>query len=387
MWGDDSLRREVESLLVGQSAAERFLHTPALEVTAALALSPHALVVGQQVGPYQIHGRLGAGGMGEVYRAHDTKLGRDVAIKILPRVFTSDPERLARFEREARILAALNHPNIGAIYGLEHADGIRALVLEFVDGETLGDRIARGPLALKDALPIGLQIAEALEAAHDKGIVHRDLKPSNVALTRDHTAKVLDFGLAKTSTAGAAGDLAAPTMTVAGTREGVVLGTAPYMSPEQARGQAVDKRTDIWAFGCVLYEMLAGRTPFARATLTDTLAAIVDRAPDWDALPRSTPPTITRLLRRCLDKDPKRRLRDIGDARVEIEDARTTAAAPTAEVTSSSKSARVPWLVAAAASIVALLSAGSAWLFRPAPSRSPRPSILPYCSGDDRPGP
>ncbi len=267
--------------------------------------------------------RLGAGGMGEVYRARDTKLGRDVAIKILPHVFTSDPERLARFEREARMLAALNHPNIGAIYGLEDADGIRALVLELVDGETLADRIARGPLPLKDALPMARQIAEALDAAHDKGIVHRDLKPRNVALTRDGTVKVLDFGLAKAIVRdGAAGEGShAPTMTIGGTREGMVLGTAAYMSPEQARGQAVDKRTDIWAFGCVLYEMLTRQVAFSGETISDTIAAVLEREPSWAALPAATPPNIRRLLQRCLEKDPRRRWRDIGDVRIELDDA------------------------------------------------------------------
>jgi eukaryotic-like serine/threonine-protein kinase len=277
---------------------------------------------GTRLGPYEIVSALGAGGMGEVYRARDTKLGRDVAIKILPRVFTSDPERLARFEREARMLATLNHPNIGAIYGLEDADSIRALVLELVDGETLADQIARGPLPLKDALPMARQIAEALDAAHDKGIVHRDLKPRNVALTRDGTVKVLDFGLAKATVRdGAAGDGShAPTMTIGGTRQGTVLGTAAYMSPEQARGQAVDKRTDIWAFGCVLYEMLTGQIAFRGETISDTIAAVLDREPNWTALPAATPWTIRRLLQRCLEKDPKRRLRDIADARLELDE-------------------------------------------------------------------
>ena len=226
-----------------------------------------SVLTGRRLGPYQVLAPLGAGWMGEVYRARDTKLGRDVAIKIVPRAFTSDPDRLARFEREARMLAALNHPNIGAIYGVEDVDGIRALVLELVEGETLADRIARGPLALKDTLLIAQQIAEALDAAHDKGIVHRDLKPRNVALTHNGTVKVLDFGLAKeVSGDGVSPDLThSPTMTAGGTLEGVVLGTPAYMSPEQARGLTVDKRTDIWAFGCVLYEMLAGRTPFAGA--------------------------------------------------------------------------------------------------------------------------
>ena len=280
-----------------------------------------SMLTGRRLGVYDVQSRLGAGGMGEVYRARDTRLGRDVAIKVLPTAFTSDADRLARFEREARMLAALNHPNIGAIYGLEDTDGIRALVLELVDGESLADRIARGGLLLKEALVIARQIADALDAAHEKGIVHRDLKPSNIALTRDGTVKVLDFGLAKTSVSGTPADDGAfgSTMTTAGTREGVVLGTASYMSPEQARGQALDKRTDIWAFGCVLYELLTGDVPFKGDTVSDTIAAVLDREPKWEALPAATPANIRRLLKRCLQKDVKARLRDIGDARAELD--------------------------------------------------------------------
>src|SRR5262245_51932498 len=305
---------------------EEILHPawPAMDVMAKdFAHEQKETLVGRSVGPYKIISALGAGGMGEVYRARDTRLRRDVAIKILAQSFTSDPDRLARFEHEARMLAALNHPNIGAIYGLEDVDGIRALVLELVDGETLATSIARGPLALKDAIPIARQIAEALEAAHEKGIVHRDLKPPNVALTRDGTAKVLDFGLAKTSAsdAPAAPDSDATTMTVAGTRDGVILGTASYMSPEQARGQAIDKRTDIWAFGCVCYEMLTGQVAFRGETVSDTIAAVLSHETDWKALPGTTPPNIRRLLERCLVKNPKGRLRDIGDARIELDDA------------------------------------------------------------------
>ena len=275
---------------------------------------------GDRLGPYEVRSALGAGGMGEVYRARDTKLGRDVAIKILPSHFTSDPDRLARFEREARVLASLNHPHIGAIYGLEDADGVRALVLELVQGETLADRIARGPIPLNDALAIARQIVDALDAAHERGIVHRDLKPANIKITPDHKAKVLDFGLAKAVASGdATADLTqSPTMT-AGTCAGVILGTAAYMSPEQARGLTVDKRTDIWAFGCVLYEMLSRRAAFARDTVTDTLAAIVEREPDWIVLPPSTPQSVQKLLARCLQKDPKQRLRDIADAHTQLD--------------------------------------------------------------------
>jgi eukaryotic-like serine/threonine-protein kinase len=282
-----------------------------------------ALQPGATLGPYEILSLIGAGGMGEVYRARDTKLGRDVAIKILPRHFTSDPDRLARFEREARVLASLNHPHIGAIYGLEDADGVRALVLELVDGETLADRIARGPIPLTDTLTIARQIADALDAAHEKGIVHRDLKPANIKITPDGVVKVLDFGLAKTASGDAATpDLTqSPTVTFGGTREGVILGTAAYMSPEQARGQTVDKRTDIWAFACVVSEMLTRRTVFAGETASDTIAAILEREPDWSRLPASTPVSIHRLLQRCLQKDARRRLRDIGDARMELDEA------------------------------------------------------------------
>jgi serine/threonine protein kinase len=244
-------------------------------------------LIGSSIGVYHITALLGVGGMGEVYRARDSKLGREVAIKILPKLFSSDPDRLARFEREARILASLNHPHIGAIYGVEEADGVRALVLELVEGETLAGRIARAPIPLGDFLTIARQIAEALDAAHEKGIIHRDLKPANIKITPSGVVKVLDFGLAK-ATAGdrAAPDLTlSPTVTAGGTREGSVLGTAAYMSPEQARGTPVDKRTDIWAFGCVLYEMLTGQRPFDGASVSDTMAAVLTAEPDWKVLP------------------------------------------------------------------------------------------------------
>jgi len=268
---------------------------------------------------------LAVGGMGEVYRARDTTLGRDVAIKILPRHFTADPERLERFEREARMLAALNHPNIGAIYGLEAAaGGVRALVLELVEGETVADRIQRGPVPVTDALTIARQIADALDAAHEKGIVHRDLKPANIKVTPDRVVKVLDFGLAKAAT----GERQSPVVTVDSTQKGTILGTAAYMSPEQARGQSVDKRTDIWAFGCVLYEMLTGHAAFPGETVSDTIAAILEREPDWAALPATTPAMVARLLKRGLEKDPKRRVRDIADARAEIDDALEGGKAP-----------------------------------------------------------
>jgi serine/threonine protein kinase len=346
---DPALRREVESLL-GQPPAA-MIDAPVGALVARLVASPAArLVPGSSVGPYHIQRLLDAGGMGEVYRARDTILGRDVAIKILPRHFTADPERLARFEREARLLAALNHPNIGAIYGLESANGVRALVLELVEGETLAHRIQRGPVPVAEALTIARQIADALDAAHEKGIVHRDLKPANIKVTPGGVVKVLDFGLAKAAT----GELQSPTVTMGGTQEGTILGTAAYMSPEQARGQAVDKRTDIWAFSCVLYEMLTGHLAFPGETVPDTIAAILGREPDWAALPATTPPTAVRVLRRGLEKDPKRRLRDIGDARAELDDPWESGKAPAMVAHSS-------WSRWAAIILVALVSGLAGW--------------------------
>ena len=287
-------------------------------------------MIGESFGPYQVLAKLGEGGMGEVYRARDSRLNRDVALKVLPLNVSGDPERLARFTREAQVLASLNHPNIGGIHGLEHDGGRQALVLELVEGPTLGDRIAQGALPLGEALAIARQVAEALEAAHDHGIVHRDLKPANIKLKADGTVKVLDFGLAKASAvpdaASVAGTIdvtASPTMISPATMTsaGMILGTAAYMSPEQARGKAVDRRTDIWAFGCVLYEMLTGRRTFEGDAVTDTLAGILRGEPDWNALPASTPPVVRRLLRRCLEKDVRQRLQSIGDARIEIGEA------------------------------------------------------------------
>src|SRR5262245_61056154 len=261
------------------------------------------LTVGSRLGPYEILALLGAGGMGEVFRARDTKLGREVAIKILPELFARDPARLMRFEREAKTLAALNHPRIAQIYGLED----RALVMELVDGEDLAVRIARGPLPVDEALAFAGQIAEALEAAHAENITHRDLKPSNIRVRGDGAVKVLDFGLAKAAVAAAAGaGLETETRSVLMTERGIVLGTAPYMSPEQARGHAVDRRTDMWAFGCVLYEMLTGRRAFNGDTATDVVANIITGEPDWSALPDSLPTGEERVLRACHDKNPER---------------------------------------------------------------------------------
>ena len=243
-----------------------------------------------------------------------------MALKVLPEAFTSDPDRLARFEREAKVLASLNHPNIGGIHGLEESDDTQALVLEFVEGPTLADRIARGPIPLDEALPIARQIAEALEAAHEAGVIHRDLKPTNIKVREDGTVKVLDFGLAKSlDPTPVGGPNESATMTATATEMGVVVGTAAYMSPEQARGRPVDKRTDVWAFGAVLYEMLTGARPFAGDDLSETLAHVIDREPDWAALPASVPPVLASFLRRCLKKDPRERMRDIGDVRLALD--------------------------------------------------------------------
>jgi len=282
------------------------------------------IATGSRLGPYEIVGPLGAGGMGEVYRARDTRLGRDVAIKALPDEFARDPERLARFEREARLMASLHHTNIAGIHGLEVVEDHRYLVLEYVEGETLAARIRRGAIPVDETIDIARAIAAALEAAHESGIVHRDLKPGNVMLTTAGEVKVLDFGLAKGGEgAGSASssDLSAsPTLTYAGTEVGVILGTAAYMSPEQARGKTVDRRTDIWSFGCLTFECLTGRQVFAGETVSDIVAKILQSEPPWNALPAATPERLIGVLRRCLEKDVKRRQRDIGDARIELED-------------------------------------------------------------------
>jgi len=284
---------------------------------------------GTRLGSYEIAGAISAGGMGEVYQAHDAKLGRDVAIKLLPEAFAHDPERLSRFQREAKMLAALNHPNIATIHGLEQSNGTNYLVMELVPGETLAERIKReGTLPIEEALKICVQVAEALEAAHEKGIIHRDLKPTNVKVTPEGKVKVLDFGLAKAFAGDAANDdpSNSPTLSMAATMHGVILGTAAYMSPEQARGKVLNKATDIWAFGCVLYEMLTSRPAFAGEDITDILAAVVRAEPDWSRLTESTPPSIRMLLRRCLRKDRRERFQDVTDVRIEIEEALTAPA-------------------------------------------------------------
>jgi serine/threonine protein kinase len=290
------------------------------------------LTSGSRLGPYEILAPLGEGGMGEVYRARDAKLGRNVALKVLPEAFARDNERMARFEREAKVLASLNHPNIASIYGLEDSCATHALVMELVEGLTLADRLKSGPIPIDEALRIARQICEALEYAHERGIVHRDLKPANVKLTNDDTVKVLDFGLAKAAEGNAASiDIAtSPTIGQMATQAGVLLGTPAYMAPEQARGKAVDRRADIWAFGCFLYEMLTGKMAFRGETVTDTLAAVIRSEPDWLVLPSATPIRIRVLLQRCLLKDPKRRLRDIGEARISIDEVLVDAPEPSA---------------------------------------------------------
>jgi len=287
-----------------------------------------ALAPGVRLGSYEVIALIGEGGMGKVWRAHHAALKRDDALKVLPDAFASDPDRLVRFRREAQVLASLNHPNIAHVYGLEQSDGVQALVMELVDGPTLADRIAQGPIPVDEALPIAKQIAEALEAAHEQGIIHRDLKPANVKVRPDGVVKVLDFGLAKALEPMSASTINAtvsPTITSPAmmTAVGVLMGTAAYMSPEQARGKAVDKRSDIWAFGCVLYEMLTGRRAFDGATINESIAAVLNSEPDWDRLPEEKFRAIRRLLERCLRKDRTRRLRDIGDARLEIDEAQT----------------------------------------------------------------
>ena len=322
-----------------------------------------ALNTGTRLGPYDIVGPLGAGGMGEVYRARDSKISRDVALKVLPQQVAADPERLARFHREAQVLGALNHPNIAQIYGFEDSGATHALVMELVEGPTLADRIAQGPIPVEEALPIARQIAMALEAAHEQGIVHRDLKPANVKVREDGTVKVLDFGLAKamdpTATSGA--DLSnSPTQLTAATQFGTILGTAAYMAPEQAKGKAVDRRADIWAFGVVLFEMLSGERPFKGDDVSDVLAAVLRQEIDWKALPANTPPNVRRVLERCLVRDPKQRLRDIGDVWLGMDG--PDAALPVAPVAAlparpSLLTRALPWAVT-----VLVAAASAAWI-------------------------
>ncbi len=325
------------------------------------------LVPGVRLGPYTIEAPLGAGGMGEVYRARDSRLERAVALKLLPAAVSSDPDRLARFEREAKLLAALNHPHIAQVYGFEQAalpsgETAHVLAMELVEGEDLALRLERGPIPPGEALALARQLAQALDEAHQKGIVHRDLKPGNVKLTRDGRAKVLDFGLAKAGAAdgeAASADGSAPTLPAPLTRAGTIVGTTAYMSPEQARGLAVDKRTDVWSFGCVLFEMLAGRRPFDGRTTSDTLASILSAEPQWNALPEAAAPRLRRLLRRCLEKDANRRLRDMGDALAELDDPSSDAASATAAADSGAGLRRLQRRYRLALALTLLIAAGA----------------------------
>ncbi len=349
-------------------------------------------MIGQTIAHYKVTSKLGAGGMGDVYRATDTKLNRDVALKVLPQAYAGDAQRMARFQREAQVLASLNHANIAAIYGVEQAasdagpptptnaqvdsPGHIALVMELVEGPTLADRIAQGAITMEEALPLAQQIAEALEYAHEKGIIHRDLKPANIKVTPDGHVKLLDFGLAKalTDEPASADPSSSPTLSMAATRAGFILGTAAYMAPEQARAKPADRRADLWAFGCVLYEMLAGRRAFPGDDVSDTLAAIIRGEPEWDALPQATPHRIRNLLRRCLEKNTKRRLQAIGEARVAIEDCIAnpaavgsdagSSAASTAQVPSTKWRTRLAWGLATVATVAAL-AFGFAYFGRP----------------------
>ncbi len=328
-------------------------------------------MIGKTLVHYEITAAIGKGGMGEVYRATDSKLGRSVAIKVLPEEFAQDTERVARFEREAKLLASLNHPNIAAIYGLEQSEGTRFLVLELVEGQTLSERLVRGPLPVQESLELALQIAEALEAAHEKGVIHRDLKPANIKVTSEGKVKVLDFGLAKAYGGTTVGDeTVLETLTEdAEGGKGVLLGTPAYMSPEQARCQPADHRSDVWAFGCVLYSLLTGRTLFKGNTLSDTIAAILEREPDFGALPDNLSPAIRRLLERCLEKNPKHRWQAIGDTRLEIDEILRTPEGTRAEPVAQGRRA-LPYVATLGVAIVAAAIGG--WYARPLLGPEPR---------------
>ena len=356
---DDELRREVTSLLAHSDSRANDLDAGALAKAAALVSHPaRSSMIGRRLRAYDVVALIGAGGMGEVYRARDSRLGRDVAIKILSPAFKADPDRTARFEREAQVLASLKHPHIGAIYGLEETEDITALVMELVEGEDLAARIARGPLPIADALLVARQIADALDAAHEQGIIHRDLKPANIRVERDGTVKVLDFGLAKPLSHEST---SAPTLTAVSRHPGAIIGTPAYMSPEQARGESAGRESDVWAFGVVLYELLTAVSPFAKPTTAETLASVLGATPDYSRLPVSTPVIVRRLIIRCLERDPKRRWRHIGDVRNEIDDAiagRTDDAAPT---TTAAATPRLWQMVTAIALIAVAGLAGWFW--------------------------
>ena len=380
---DASLRHEVQALLAEDAGVENFLETPALQaMTSAVGQNTDPSLIGRQIGSYKILSLLGSGGMGTVYRAIDAKLGRAVAFKVLPTAFAQDPECLARFRREARLLASLNHSNIAAVYGMEECDGLYCLVMELVPGKTLE---GVGPLPLEEALTIGRQIAEGLEEAHRKNITHRDIKPSNIKVTPEGLLKILDFGLARAlaweqANADSSGS---PTESVIATQAGQILGTPDYMSPEQMKGKTVGKQSDIWAFGCLLYELLTGKFVFHGETLADTIAKVLTEEPDWQALPPFTPEKVRELLRRCLKKDAKYRLQDIGDARIEIEEVLAalgrTSSEPTADVVQLSAADRGhrprTWaILAGLGCVVAFVAGTAAWYLKPAPL-PPQPSV------------
>jgi eukaryotic-like serine/threonine-protein kinase len=417
--GDADLRRSVDSLLACESRSGSFLETPALEIAAHLLnQQPDADLVGRRMGPYVVQAWLGSGGMGDVYRARDDNLHRDVALKVLPELFALDPaletgaissrvrsraDRIARFKQEAQVLASLNHPNIAAIYGFEESGSVCALVLELVEGATLADRIAQGPIALDDACLIARQIAEGLEAAHERGIVHRDLKPSNIGLGPDATVKVLDFGLATAlhpdAPAGgsAAAYIATPGQQVTPSPEmasnestvpaGVMLGTPAYVSPEQAKGRRTDKRGDIWAFGAVLYEMLSGRRAFNGDRTSDTLGSVLNQDLDWNALPSSTPMAVRRLIARCLDRDVKRRLRDIGEARIVLENPYASGDGDARPGVPSSASRRWnrAWPIVLGAVGTAAVVVATMWLVAPKPAAPSLVTRFTYTLPEGRP--
>jgi eukaryotic-like serine/threonine-protein kinase len=377
---DTSLRREVELMIDAHEQGDsRFLEP-------ATAHSQETLKNGTSIGPYSLLGLIGAGGMGEVYRARDSNLGREVAIKVLPAALAHNAERLARFEREAKFLASLNHPNIALLYGLEDSANPRALVMELVEGATLAERIKAGPIPIDETLPIARQICEALEYAHERGVVHRDLKPANIKISREDSVKVLDFGLAKAvqgeSSTASAGD--SPMFSEIATRAGVLLGTATYMSPEQAKGKPIDRRADIWAFGCVLYEMLTRKKAFPGDTIVETLAAVLHHQPDWSQLPSSTPIPVRVLLQRCLQKDSRQRLRDIGDARISLDEVLSGAAESARSGTlpqASGQASEQPWrrVVPWAAGILAVAAAAglAGWNLKSSPAHPP-PGVVRF---------
>ncbi|HEX7778412.1 MAG TPA: protein kinase, partial [Vicinamibacterales bacterium] len=345
-------------------------------------------VIGKTIGSYEVESKLGAGGMGEVYKARDTRLGRHVAIKSLPNLVANDPERVARFEREAQVLAALSHPHIGAIYGLEVAEGgkSRYLILEFIDGESLASRLQRGALPIDEAVTYARQMLDALEAAHEKGIVHRDLKPGNVMLTTDNQIKILDFGLARVIDSDpTASQSNSPTLTFAATQAGVVLGTAAYMSPEQAKGRVADRRSDVWAFGCVFFEMLTGKRVFEGEDVSETLAAVLRADPEWQALPADVPAGVRSLLKRCLDRDRKTRIPEIGTVRFLLHDALTQPPAPEPAPVGVAPPKRALWKRAVPVALAALaagaLGVAAAWYFKPPPAPAVSRFVVPLPEG------